>query len=64
MHNFLNGTPTSDIGTSTEALHAKASILWQRAYDISGKWKPSASFMGSEQFSAQRRSFIAFPRQI
>ncbi|KAJ7071962.1 hypothetical protein C8F01DRAFT_973624 [Mycena amicta] len=31
---FIHGSPTSDMGTSTYALLAKAAILWQRAYAL------------------------------
>lgn len=42
IERFLSNTPdSSDARTSTMAMHAKASILWQRVYDFMRGWKPS-----------------------
>ncbi|KAF7334535.1 Zn(2)-C6 fungal-type domain-containing protein [Mycena venus] len=56
LHKFINGVPTSDVGTSTIAMFSKASVLWQRADRLARDWKPD---MPRDQSSAFQNSFAA-----
>lgn len=40
VQSFLDATPTADRGTSTQALLAKASLLWERVYDLTNSYSP------------------------
>ncbi|KAJ7657768.1 Zn(2)-Cys(6) binuclear cluster domain-containing protein [Mycena polygramma] len=54
IQNFAHGVQTSDVGMSTVAMLAKASILWLRADQLARTWKPG---MLTEQAAIFRNDF-------
>ena len=44
LHKFLSNIPTSDVGLSNQAVHAKAVILWESVVDFCRTCKTGKGF--------------------